>query len=44
MLLEDIKVREFLKQEARACGGRRVVIERPAKNAASPSTARVRVW
>ena len=44
MLAEDIKVREYLKTKLKNAAVSRVLIERPAKNAASPSSRRVRAW
>ena len=43
MLAEDIRVREYLKKLKSASVGR-VIIERPPRMPASPSTRLVRAW
>ena len=44
MLAEDLKVREYLKLRLKNAAVSRILIERPPRTPASPSTRRVRAW
>ena len=44
MLLEDIKVREYLKERLSQAAVSRVIIERPAKNARITVLVRAPAW